>query len=159
MTPSSFPRSGASNQPRAIHWQLAVYVGDERGHSRYRYETITGSRRDAERRLTQLMADVDSGRLGPSRADTLEDLSTAWWDARADQLSPASIRAIHGILRSMFKAAVRWGYAATNPLREIDPHQDEDLTNKEESLGLPLWQSSAFGFATPSSLAPSPVSA
>jgi len=161
-----------SIRKRGSSWQLAVYVGYERGRSRYRYETVTGGRREAERRLTQLMADVDSGRLGPSRAGTLEDLATAWWDARADQLSPttrreyrrlldrrilpvlgskrvdrikpadieryyaslrrgdapgggelsaASIRAIHGILRSMFKAAVRWGYVTTNPLREIDP--------------------------------------
>jgi integrase len=161
-----------SIRKRGSSWQLAVYVGYERGRSRYRYETVTGSRRDAERRLTQLMADVESGRLGPSRAGTLEDLASAWWDARADQLSPttrreyrrlldrrilpvlgskrvdrikpadieryyaslrkgeapgggklsaASIRAIHGILRSMFKAAVRWGYVTTNPLREIDP--------------------------------------
>ena len=161
-----------SIRKRGSSWQLAVYVGYERGRSRYRYETVTGSRRDAERRLTQLMADVESGRLGPSRAGTLEDLASAWWDARADQLSPttgreyrrlldrriipalgtkrvdrirpadieryyaslrtgeapgggklsaASIRAIHGILRSLFKAAVRWSYVATNPLREIDP--------------------------------------
>ena len=161
-----------SIRKRGSSWQLAVYVGYERGRSRYRYETVTGTRREAERRLTQLMADVDSGRLGPSRAGTLEDLATAWWDARADQLSPttrheyrrlldrrilpalgskrvdrikpadieryyaslrrgeapgggvlsaASIRAVHGVLRSMFKAAVRWGYVTTNPLREIDP--------------------------------------
>ena len=161
-----------SIRKRGSTWQLAVYVGYERGRSRYRYETVTGTRREAERRLTQLMADVDSGRLGPSRAGTLEDLATAWWDARADQLSPttrreyrrlldrrilpalgskrvdrikpadieryyaslrrgeapgggvlspASIRAVHGVLRSMFKAAVRWGYVTTNPLREIDP--------------------------------------
>ena len=81
-----------SIRKRGSSWQLAVYVGYERGRSRYRYETVTGNRRDAERRLTQLMADVDSGRLGPSRAGTLEDLATAWWDARADQLSPTTRR-------------------------------------------------------------------
>ena len=156
----------------ARRWQVAVYVGYERGRSRYRYETVSGTRRDAERRLAQLMADVNSGRLGPTRAGTLEDLVNTWWDARADQLSPttrreyrrlldrrilpvfgtkrvdritpadieryyaalrrgeapgggelsaASIRAVHGILRSLFKSAVRWGLVTTNPVREIDP--------------------------------------
>jgi hypothetical protein len=53
-----------SIRKRGSSWQLAVYVGYERGRSRYSYESVTGSRRDAERRLTQLMADVESGRLG-----------------------------------------------------------------------------------------------
>lgn len=127
---------------------------------------------DAERRLAQLMADVNSGRLGPTRAGTLEDLVNTWSVAQADQLSPttrreyrrlldrgilpvfgtkrvdritpadverydaalrrgeapgggelsaASIRAVHGILRSLFKSAVRWGLVTTKPVREIDP--------------------------------------
>jgi hypothetical protein len=66
-----------SIRKRGSSWQLAVYVGYERGRSRYRYETVTGTRREAERRLTQLMADVDSGRLGPSRAGTLVLLRAA----------------------------------------------------------------------------------
>ena len=53
-----------SIRERGTSGQLAVYVGYRTwAQSRDRYETVTGTRREAERRLTQLMADVDSGRL------------------------------------------------------------------------------------------------
>jgi hypothetical protein len=48
--------------PRGTTYQLVVFVGvDERGKSRYLRETVAGSKRDAEKRLAQLIAAVDGG--------------------------------------------------------------------------------------------------
>ena len=50
---------------RGDAWQLAIYVGlDDRKRRQYIYETVTGTRRDAERRLAVLVVEVDGGRRG-----------------------------------------------------------------------------------------------
>ena len=83
------------------------------------------TRREYRRLLDRRILPV----LGSKRVDRIKPADIERYYAslrRGDapgggELSAASIRAIHGILRSMFKATVRWGYVTTNPLREVDP--------------------------------------
>jgi integrase len=85
--------------PRGTTYQLVVYagVGDD-GRVRYLYETVDGSRRDAENRLAELVADVNAGRRGASRVVTVKALADAWWDAMTGHLSPNTRIGYRGVL-------------------------------------------------------------
>ena len=61
---------------RGAGWQLAVYVGRaSNGQRTYIYEAMTGSKRDADRRLAQLIAEVDSGRRTAPTSATIRRLA------------------------------------------------------------------------------------
>jgi integrase len=88
-------RTGA----RGTTYQLVVFVGvDERGKSRYLRETVAGSKRDAEKRLAQLIAAVDGGQAGATSKMRLSDLVDAWWDACTGHLSPHTRIGYRGML-------------------------------------------------------------
>ena len=85
--------------PRGTTYQLVVFAGvDENGKRRYLRETLAGSRRDAERRLTQLVAAVDAGQAGATSRARLSELVDAWWDACTSQLSPHTRIGYRGML-------------------------------------------------------------
>ena len=68
--------------PRGTTYQLVVFVGTgDDGKRQNLYETVDGSRRDAESRLAQLVSGVNAGRLGPSRSMTVKALIDGRWDA------------------------------------------------------------------------------
>jgi len=74
---------------RGTSYELRVYAGiDENGRRRYIVETVRGSRRDAEKRLAQLITAADSGQAGPTSKVRLSELVDAWWEACTSHLSP-----------------------------------------------------------------------
>jgi integrase len=78
---------------------LAVYAGlDANRKRRYRYETVRGSRRDAERRLAELLGDAAAGHGGSSRTVRFTELVEVWWDASTRDLSPNTRIGYRGIL-------------------------------------------------------------
>jgi integrase len=85
---------------RGTTYQLVVFAGvDENGKRRYLRETVTGSRRDAEKRLAQLVTSVDAGQAGPASRMRLSELVDAWWDACTSHLSPHTRIGYRGMLR------------------------------------------------------------
>jgi Phage integrase, N-terminal SAM-like domain len=87
--------------PRGIAYQLAVYVGhDDDGRSRYLYETVNGPRREAERRLTELVGEVEveRGASGPVRKVSVAELVRTWWEASSDDLSTNTRIGYRGLL-------------------------------------------------------------
>ena len=85
--------------PQGVAYQLAVYVGhDDDGRSRYLYETVHGPRREAERRLTELIGEVEHGIAGPNRRVAVAELDRTWWDASADDLSANTRIGYRGLL-------------------------------------------------------------
>jgi hypothetical protein len=75
--------------PMGTTSQLAVYIGvDERGCQRYGYETVRGSRRDAERRLAELVTAAGIGDLGTKGVVRFGELVDAWWEVSTTDLSP-----------------------------------------------------------------------
>jgi hypothetical protein len=85
--------------PTGTTYQLAAYVGlDDRGRQRYRYETVRGSRRDAEHRLTELVTAVGIGDLGTNGTARFDDLVNAWWEVSTNDLSPNTRIGCRGIL-------------------------------------------------------------
>ena len=94
--------------PTGTTYLLAVYVGyDERGRQRYRYETVRGSRREAERRLAQLASSAGIGELGPSGAARFGELVDAWWEVSTAALSPNTRIGYRGLLDRYLLPAFR----------------------------------------------------
>src|SRR4051812_22900393 len=111
-----------SVRQRGDAWQLRAYVGvDHLGKSRYKVETVRGTRADADRRLRALMDEIDRG-AHRSADRALDELITAWLEAhpptqgaplthinrylrpelgriRLSRLDPATIDGFYGRLR------------------------------------------------------------
>jgi len=88
-----------SVRKRGTHWQLAVYMGRApNGRRRYVYEAVRGTKRDAERRLTALIAEVQSGKRSAPTSTTIETLAEAWWDTVSPELSPTTRRGYRRLL-------------------------------------------------------------
>jgi integrase len=86
--------------PRGTTYQLvALDAVDENGKRRYLRETVAGTRRDAEKRLTQLIVAVDAGQAGATSKATLSELVDAWWEACTGHLSPHTRIGYRGMLR------------------------------------------------------------
>jgi hypothetical protein len=89
----------ARRGPRGTAYQLTVYAGlDASGRERQIFETVRGSRREAERRLAQLIAEVDSGRTGHTRNARFGELAQAWWDTSTYHLAPNTRIGYRGML-------------------------------------------------------------
>ncbi len=94
--------------PAGTTYQLAVYVGlDENGRRRYRYETVRGSRREAERRLAGFVSAADSGEVGSNRTARFGELVDAWWEVSTGDLSPNTRIGYRGILDRYLLPALR----------------------------------------------------
>ena len=94
--------------PTGTTYQLAVYVGlDERGRRRYRYDTVRGSRREAERRLADLISAAASGDVGNNRTARFGELVDAWWEVSTSDLSPNTRIGYRGILDRYLLPALR----------------------------------------------------
>lgn len=71
-------------------WELRVYQGidTKTGRQRYATRTVHGSRRDAERALEDLIAEVDHAR---THAGTLADLLERWFTAASPAWAPTTV--------------------------------------------------------------------
>jgi integrase len=71
-------------------WEIKIEVGpreaDGRRHTQY--HTVRGSKRDAERALTAVLAELDSGSYVAPSTLTMAEFLTNWLDAARDRLAP-----------------------------------------------------------------------
>ncbi len=85
---------------RGTSYELRLYAGvDESGKRRYIVETVRGSRRDAEKRLAQLITAADSGQARSTSKARLSELVDEWWEACTSHLSPHTRIGYLGMLR------------------------------------------------------------
>lgn len=91
---------GSIRQRSATSWELRVYVGvDLDGRSRYKVETVRGTRAEADRRLRRLLDEVDEGgHRGPNK--TVGELLDAWLTAKGPTLSPSTLATARGHIRN-----------------------------------------------------------
>jgi len=88
-----------SVRKRGTGWQLAVYMGrTSGGRRRYVYEVVRGTKRDAERRLSALIAEVQAGKRNAPTSTTIESLAEAWWETVSPDLSPTTRRGYRRLL-------------------------------------------------------------
>jgi integrase len=83
---------------RGDAWQLAVYAGTDDRRRQYAYETVSGTRRQAERRLAELITEVDQGRRRAPVRTTIAALADDWWGTAAPALSPTTRRGYRRLL-------------------------------------------------------------
>lgn len=84
---------------RGDTWQLAVYLGiDDQKRRQYTYETVVGTKREAERRLAQVLTEVNAGRRNAPAKTTIASLAAAWWETASPALSPTTRRGYRRIL-------------------------------------------------------------
>ena len=94
--------------PAGTTYQLAVYVGlDEIGRRRYRYQSVRGSRREAERRLAEFVSAATSGEVGSHRTARFGELVDAWWEVSTTDLSPNTRIGYRGILNRYLLPTLR----------------------------------------------------
>ena len=85
--------------PTGTAYELRVFAGtDETGKKRYVVETLRGARRDAEKRLAQLVAGIDTGQSGVVRRIRFEELVDEWWATSTGHLSPHTRIGYRGML-------------------------------------------------------------
>lgn len=64
-------------------WQIKVYVGRENGKRKWKYKTLQGTRADAQRELTKLKRELDTGTyVEPSRV-TVNEFLDSWLENAA----------------------------------------------------------------------------
>lgn len=89
-------------------WDLQVSAGKDpvTGRRRRLTKRVHGSRRDAERELTALLHDADTGKHGGTLA-TVATVVERWWEIYGDDLSPTTARRYRQILDQY--VLPRWG--------------------------------------------------
>jgi len=84
---------------RGTSWRLTVELPpDGSGKRRRLTETVPGTKKDAQRRLTELLLQADQHRLGAMPRMTLADFMAVWLRDHAATRAPVALR--HIILAS-----------------------------------------------------------
>jgi integrase len=86
---------------RGNSFEIRAYAGVEAvtGKARYVTRTVRGTRKDAERELTQLLADLDVGKVTPGTRRTFEDAATKWLDMAVPDMSPGTVVTTEDLLK------------------------------------------------------------
>ena len=74
-------------------WEVKIETGPREadGRRQTQYHTVRGSRRDAERALTAILCEVDSGSYVAPSALIVAEYLTDWLDIARDRLSPKTV--------------------------------------------------------------------
>ena len=65
---------------RGSGYEIRVYVGlDASGKKQYRSETLNGTERDAKKRCTALLSEIDAGKLLPASKETVLAFINEWF--------------------------------------------------------------------------------
>jgi integrase len=110
---------GSIQQRGATSWRVRVYIGrDSIGKARYVERGVTGSRREAERELSRVLADVEDGRYSPSAAMSLDQLLDRWLDVKAISIEPSTLSSYRWIAGQYVRPGL--GDRRIGKLRPID---------------------------------------
>jgi integrase len=84
---------------RGEAWELKVYLGRDAvsGRKRWAYRTFRGGKREAQRALSAMVAEVDRGGLARTSA-TVGELLEEWFAHAAPSFSPKNVRETRGLL-------------------------------------------------------------
>ncbi len=131
--------AGQITQRKPGVWKLVVNLGrDTQGIRRRRAFTVHGTRRDAERRLREILTDLDRGVAPPEHITLAEWLDRWMREVIVPQRSVATAERYEGIIRKYIGPALgHHELARLSPLR-IKRFQDEMLDDglSPSSVGL-----------------------
>ncbi len=88
-------------------WELIVDIGRDplTNRRRQRSRTFHGTKREAQRQLRLLIADVEHGRL-TGTGTLVADLLERWLDLAADDLSPTTLREYRRLVAKRINPAI-----------------------------------------------------
>ena len=73
-------------------WRLRVFVGrDEMGRVRHKNVSFSGTKREAQKELAKLVADVERGRVPIGHSGSVSDLLERWLQAIENERAPYTI--------------------------------------------------------------------
>jgi hypothetical protein len=100
--------AGSLRQRGKTSWQLRVLVGRDEitGRKTYVSKTFRGGRREAERALARLVAEVEAGST-TAAAGTVAELCNKWFEYACPNLSPAVSAEYRRLLDK--RILPRWG--------------------------------------------------
>jgi hypothetical protein len=79
-------------------WRIKVYLGRSAdGRKRHLERTVSGSRRDAERKLSRLVVEVDAGRHAAAASMTCGELLDRWLEVKRASFAPRTIESYEWI--------------------------------------------------------------
>ncbi len=86
---------------RGGSFEVRAYAGVDSatGKDRYVTKTVRGTRKDAERELTQLLADLDNGRIVAAPRRTFAEAATKWLEMATPDMSPGTVVTTQDFLR------------------------------------------------------------
>ncbi len=107
--------AGSIRQRGKASWQLRVHSGrdEHTGEKLYVNKTVRGGRREAERELARLVAQVEDG-VAKARSGTVGDLCEKWFEQAVPGLSPAVAAEYRRLLDR--RILPKWG---SMPLRRL----------------------------------------
>ena len=111
--------AGSLRQRGKSSWQLRVLAGRDEltGKKAYVSKTFRGGRRDAERELARLVAEVEAGSTSAT-AGTIAELCNKWFEYTAPNLSPVVASEYRRLLDR--RILPRWGSTPVRRLRTSD---------------------------------------
>ena len=94
---------------RQDSWNVQVYLGKDQatGRKRYRSETVKGTFNDAQRRLTEMLSEVDRGVLLERPRMTVGEYLRSWLeDQAAARVRPRTLEGYRGLVRLYLEPAL-----------------------------------------------------
>lgn len=122
-------------------WQVKVFLyRDEKGRKRYRTEVVHGRKRDAEKRLLELLQQKSTGSLTPRSTMTLRDLAREWCEHKARDVAPRTLAGYRDALDRYVLPVLGHRKVESLQLREIDQLYGlmlkGELPNADRSAGV-----------------------
>ena len=130
--------AGSMRQRGTESWELRVHIGrdPETGKKQYATRTVRGSRREAERALARLVAEVEDGAVAV-RAGTVAELCERWFSRVEPDLSPTTAHGYRLLLDR--RILPRFGDTPLRRLRTSDLDQwYSELRRRGGAGGRPL---------------------
>lgn len=105
-------------------WQVRVYLGrhPETGRIRLREKTVKGTKREAERVLGELLAQLDQGALPDAHGITMSQLLERWLEQNEDNFSPKTVLEERGIINRTILPGIGDRKVAEITTRELDTY-------------------------------------
>jgi integrase len=110
---------GHLQQRGSNSWRVRVYVGrDDLGKKRYVDRTVRGSKREAQRVMARLVAEVDDRRHVPTAKRKFGDVLDEWLEVKASTVEESTIEDYRYYARTYIQPAL--GHLTLDRLRTID---------------------------------------
>lgn len=123
---------GTMVETRPGKWRLRVFVGrDVDGRVRHLNRTVAGTKREAQRELAKLVADIERGALVTSHSGTVSDLVDRWLEAVALERTPYTIKEYRRLANRAIKPAL-----GAMRLSKLTARQLDDLYTSLTARGL-----------------------